>query len=387
MSYIRPFHVLALAVFVVPGCAFRPTAPPTNTSSDRIEALLAASNAKQINMFGDLPDGTVPSFNSRAAIALERQTFSEVGRDFDPSFDPKGERMVFASTRHHVRPSIYMKQIGGVAVTQLTSGPASDIHPMFSPDGGSIAFASDRGGSWDIWIMSLDGGPPFQVTTGDADEVHPSWSPDGSRLIFCSLSVMSGQWELWVADTARRTGNRFIGYGLFPKWSPVKDTIVFQRAREQGDRRFSIWTITLVNGEPGYPVEIASSGKDALILPSWSPNGRQIAYSSSAVHGPSRPSITDADHGPFDIWIINADGTGNTRLTDGMSRNFGPTFSHDSRVFFASDRAGIENIWSLHTYGTGVDFRPGETLSTHGRGQNRLQTAPKVRTASDKDGF
>lgn len=386
MSYSHPLRTLVLATLFVPGCVHRAATPPTNISSDRIQAVLTASGSKQINMFGDLPDGTIPTFSSRVALSLERHTFSEVGRDFDPSFDADGERMVFASTRHHVRPSIYMKHRRGVAVTQLTSGPASDIQPVFSPDGSKIAFASDRAGSWDIWIMDLNGGPPVQVTTGDADEVRPSWSPDGSRMVFCSLSVISGQWELWLADTTRRTGNRFIGYGLFPKWSPIEDTIVFQRAREQGDRRFSIWTISLENGEPGYPVEIASSGKDALILPTWSPDGWKIAYSSSAVLRPSGLNGTDADKGPFDIWIINADGTGNVRLTDGMSRNFGPAFSHDSRIFFASDRAGIENIWSLRTIDTGDDFL-GDTLSTQGVGRSRSQTPATVRTASDKDGF
>ena len=392
MSYLRPLQAILLTTFAASGCVHRTAEPQAKALGSAFvlvnstHAVLAASNAKQINMFGDLPDGTVPSFHARAAISLERHTFSEVGRDFDPDLDAQGERIVFASTRHHVRPALYMKRRNGVAVTQLTSDPASDIQPMFSPNDTRIAFASDRAGSWDIWIMDLNGGPPVQVTTGDADEVHPSWSPDGKQLVYCSLSVVSGQWELWVTDAESRAGKRFIGFGLFPEWSPVQDTIVFQRAREQGDRRFSIWTISLVDGEPRYPTEIASSGENALILPSWSPDGRKLTYTSSAVLTSLGSNGMGTDNGPFDVWVVNADGTGNARLTDGATRNFGPTFGQGSRVFFASDRTGFENIWSLTSTGTGSVFPFDDSLSAEGAEKNGAQTLVRVRTASDKGG-
>lgn len=387
MSYLRPLKAFLVVVVVASGCVYPTASAPAPGQVDPTQAVLTASRALQINMFGDLPDGTIPSFHARAAISLTRHTFSEVGRDFDPDLDAKGERIVFASTRHHVRPALYMKWRHGVAVTQLTSDPASDMHPMFSPDGTRIAFASDRGGSWDIWIMDLKGGPPVQITSGDADEVHPSWSPDGKQLVFCSLSVVSGQWELWLADVESRAGNRFIGFGLFPEWSPVEDRIVFQRAREQGDRRFSIWTISLLNGEPRYPTEIASSSEAALIVPSWSPDGKYLTYTSSRVLGSSGSNGVGTDNGPFDVWVVGADGTGKLRLTDGVTRNFAPTFGQGSRVFFASDRTGFENIWSLALTGTGSEFRFDDSLSTEGAEKNAPQTLTKVRTASDKDGF
>ena len=386
MSHFRATPVLLLAVCLIPGClrltANWPATPPANPT----QAVLAASSTRQINMFGDLPDGTVPNFHARAAISLTRHTFSEVGKDFDPDFDSTGEWMVFASTRHYVRPSLYMKRSNGVAVTQLTSDPASDMHPMFSPDGKRIAFSSDRAGSWDIWIMDLNGGPPIQVTGGDADEVHPSWSPDGKELVFCSLSVISGQWELWLAAAEGRAGKRFIGFGLFPEWSPIEDKIVFQRAREQGDRRFSIWTISMVDGEPLYPTEIAASNDAALILPSWSPDGRHITYSSSKVLGPAGPSGTGSSTGVFDVWVVNADGSGKVRLTDGETRNFAPTFGQGSRVFFASDRTGAESIWSLASIGIGSDSVLGASRSAENAGNNGMQTLKNVRKASDKSG-
>ena len=74
----------------------------------------------------------------------------------------------------------------------------------------------------------------FQITDSPAHEAHPSWSVDGSQLVFCSLPDNGDQWELWITDAVRGPAKRFIGYGLFPEWSPVGDTILFQRARERG---------------------------------------------------------------------------------------------------------------------------------------------------------
>ncbi|MCC6652129.1 MAG: PD40 domain-containing protein, partial [Candidatus Eisenbacteria bacterium] len=51
--------------------------------------------------------------------------------------------------------------------------------------------------------------------------------------------------------------------------------------------------------------------------------------------------------GISDVWMMRADGRGRTRLTDGQSANFGPTFSPDGTIYFTSGRAGSENVWSL----------------------------------------
>ena len=375
-----------VVVISQPGCARLSGVGPVSVVR-QTQAVLAASGEQKINMFGDLPDGTAPRFFARAAISLRRHTFGEVGRDFDPDIIPAGDRIVFASTRHNIQPAIYMKSVDGVAVTQLTTDPGADIQPAFSPDGTRIAFASDRAGNWDIWILDLRGGPPVQVTTGDADEVHPSWSPDGTQLVFCSLSVMSGQWELWLADAALRVGKRFIGFGLFPEWSPVEDTIVFQRAREQGSRWFSIWSITLVAGEPHYATELAASSREALILPSWSPDGRRITYSSAGgMPTRSTSSVSTAEQGPFDIWIMNSDGTGNIRTTDGMTRNFSPTFATDGRVFFTSDRTGFENIWSLLPSSAGPGIGSADSMTADGAPDKQVKRQVQVRKAAARDG-
>ncbi len=357
------WHVglVALSTVALCGCQANETKQQSQVFPSGANAMLAAARASQITMFGELPNERGSIFVTRPTTPLHQHTFGEVGADFDVDISPKGDAMAFASTRHNMNPDLYIKAVAGVAVTQLTSDPSADVHPVFSPDGTRIAFASNRSGNWDIWMMSVNGGMPVCVTQSAADEIHPSWSPDGTQLVFCSMPEHGGQWELWVADAHSGSTRQFIGYGLFPDWSPTGDDIVFQRARERGGRWFSIWKLTLVDGEPRYPTEIASSATHAMILPTWSYDGQRLAFATTAVEpdgsivpGGGRPNNhLDGDpesvsHGiTFDIWTVGADGSGKVRLTDGFSVNYGPAFGSDGRVYFTSSRAGFENVWSV----------------------------------------
>jgi Tol biopolymer transport system component len=332
---------------VLSGCAFfRPGI--ASVAPEEPLPMLAAARANNVSMFGDVGGRVSPVYSSRAAMSLRQHTFAEVGDDNDADVDSTDGvvRMVFSSTRHNRNPDLYMKSIDGVAVVQLTSDPASDIQPAFSPDGRRVAFASNRGGQWDIWVVNTDGGPALRITDSMADEVHPSWSPDGRQLVFCSLPADGGQWELWIAQAHSGASRKFVGYGLFPEWSPVDDTLLYQRARERGTRKFGIWTLTLVDGEPRYPTELAASAHDAFTLPTWSQDGSRIAFSSvterpaGSVSGSTQPTT-------YDIWIMSADGRAKARLTDGHTINFAPVFAPDDRVYFVSNRAGPQNVWSL----------------------------------------
>jgi len=335
----------------LPGCAWFAGFGIT-ARRDGADAMLAAARAREISMFGDIGEQRGGAYFTRAAVSLRRHTYTEIGGDSDVDVDPTGRQIVFASTRHNTNPDLYMKSVEGVAVTQLTSDPASDIQPALSPDGSRVAFASDRSGVWDIWIVDVGGGQPLRVTDSLADDVHPTWSPDGRQLAYCSMPVDGGQWELWITDAQAGSIRMFIGYGLFPEWSPTGDRILYQRARERGSHRFSIWTLTLVDGEPRYPTELASSAHEAFILPTWSPDGRHVAF--SAITQQAEIPATAGPREAYDIWMMSADGRGRVRLTDGFDLNSGPAFSMDGRIFFGSNRSGHENIWSLVPTGAGA---------------------------------
>lgn len=286
---------------------------------------------------------------------LTHVTQAAHGADFDPCVSRDGRWIAFASTQHRETADIYLKQIDGRTITQLTADPGHDVMPAFSPDGRRIAFASDRNGNWDIYLMSTAGGQAVQVTSDPSDELHPSWSPDGSRLVFCRLGEVSGRWELWVTDTTGGSTTEFIGYGLFPEWCPVagtgadgRDKILFQRSRERGDRAFSLWTVDYRPGDTSSPTEIVSSRDSALINASWSPDGQRIVFASvnfRDADGATTPSGTPAS----DLWIVGVDGTGKVALTGGKFMNLMPAWGNAGRIFFVSDRTGVSNIWSVGT--------------------------------------
>ncbi len=349
--------VFAFGLAVSSGCSLlqEQTRPVQNDNSqdtpfvpadvDR-EPMLASSTPHGLSEFSATPLQEDVPFEPRTIRSLRQHSFTTEGSDSDASISSGGNTMVFASTRHNTAPDIYTKSVDGVAVTQLTADPAWDVQPTYSPDGSHIAFSSNRSGNWDIWVIDLKGRTPIQITDEPGDEVHPSWSPDGKRLVYSRLP-QRGQWELWVTETDNAAARRFIGYGLFPTWSPTGDTIAFQRARSRGSQWFSIWTVQLEGGEPGYPTEVAASTEAALITPAWSPDGTRLAFASV---GPnmSGAEVSSMAAPQSDIFVVNVDGQNKQKLTDGYSANFAPVWSSDGRVYFSTTRGGPETIWSVN---------------------------------------
>ena len=88
-----------------------------------------------------------------------------------PAISPNGETIAFT-----YKGDIYTVPANGGKATQLTTHPAHDTRPIWSPDGSKIAFASDRNGNFDIFIMDMEGGSPKQLTTHSANEYPETFS-------------------------------------------------------------------------------------------------------------------------------------------------------------------------------------------------------------------
>lgn len=351
---------------------------------------------------GWAPIGATDTPMDTAPDGLVQVTRPAEGADFDPVISRDGTFIVFASTQHRRTADLYMRQLGSSVMVQLTQDSSNDIMPAISPDGQKIVFCSDRagagvipgsgpstaaafaplassnGGSYGLYMMSIKGGQPVQLTSGFTD-LHPSFSPDGQRIAFCRYGEVSARWELWVLDIKRPASPEFIGYGMFPKFSPVggtgvagADRLLFQRARQRGDQAYSVWTIDYKPGSTGNPTQVIAAEGRAAISPTWSADGQWIAYTSAVVNplGPGYPvqapisprhgyGVPNANGGGSgggsgqsqsgEIYLTSADGAMTINLTGSMGRAFMPTWGADGRVYFVSDRSGTMGIWSVST--------------------------------------
>jgi len=110
------------------------------------------------------------------SIAFETTQGTQVNLDISPD----GQTILF-----DLLGDLYTVPRDGGSSTQLTSGMALDLQPVFSPDGTRVLFVSDRSGNENLWMMEADGGDPWPVTTdrGDFHFDDPEWSPDGEYVL------------------------------------------------------------------------------------------------------------------------------------------------------------------------------------------------------------
>lgn len=326
-----------------------------------------------ISLFGELDEASSHSgspFDGGSNLA--QITFALEGVCVDPDVDRTGTWIAFASTMHRSTSDIYIKSVSGKTTTQITSDPADDVMPVFSPDGKTICFASNRAGNWDIYSTSIEGGTTVQLTSDADHELHPSWSPDGRTVAYCKFGSQSQRWEIWTVDVANPGVRNFLDYGVFPQWcpDPARNKMLFQRAKQRGSRDYSVWTIDVVNGQAKHPTEIVSAANAALINPSWSPDGSRIVF-VTVVDPETSPNDRPAQS---DLWIVNLDGSDRTMITNGQFSNFQPVWATNNVVYFVSDRSGTDNVWSTPVGRT----NPASLTPTHTAGVTSDSSIPNA---------
>jgi len=133
-------------------------------------------------------------------------------------------------------------------LARLTFGSGLEIEAAWSLDGRSIAYASDTGGNFDIWVTHLDTGETVQLTKSPAHDRQPTWSPDGTAIAFRSDRDGGGVFVVPASGGAER---RLTSFGVRPKWAPDGSRILFASSDEHGVPQ--LFTVE-VTGTPPQPV-------------------------------------------------------------------------------------------------------------------------------------
>lgn len=327
-------------------------------------------------------DGRTESIESPVAgpppgVLWPVQLTTSAGLDIHPSLSPQGDAVAFASDRSGTF-ELYVRSLGGAATEiALTSDGRHNVQPAWSPDGSLIAFHSHvRGG---IWIMPARGGPPRQVA---AEGSHPAWSADGRRVAFQSdepsdvtpsaFGAQSGATIKVVnADGSGlrqlTTAGQPLGGHASPAWTR--------------DGRFVAFSVFEGGANNGVWVVSTETGEVAPLLRGWR-GLYELAFApddSSLYVAGGEPYITRI---PFDAKTGTASGEREMLPVPGVSGVRGLTVGPDGNLSFAGLSISSQ-VWvqSIGPDGTGRGAPRALTTDTSRRNSHPVVSPDGTRVA------
>jgi dipeptidyl aminopeptidase/acylaminoacyl peptidase len=235
----------------------------------------------------------------------------------------------------------------------LPNGTANEYNASISPDGTKIVFVSDRDGVPQLYLMNADGNNPVRLAMDGCLTQVPTWSPDG-RSLYWERQCTGGKYAIVKGDLSYGDDSTYGAYATlvnmrdltdvnasdnrFPRVSPDGKKVVFTSYRDGNAE------IYVMNADGSNQTRLTKLPADS-VHPRWSPDSKQIVFA----HGPA--------DGRYEIYLMKADGSDPSALTDSpgpRDNNFGARWSADGmQIIFWSESDGNPELYIMNADGSG----------------------------------
>jgi dipeptidyl aminopeptidase/acylaminoacyl peptidase len=297
-----------------------------------------------VSALGLLAAATTTSAQPRPMTTLDLISIDRVS---DPQVSPDGSRVTFVLSELDLEADgrstdLWITNVAGGTPRRLTTDPAGDFAPRWSPDGDTLYFLSTRSGSSQVWRLNPNGGAPEAVTDLPLSVADLTVSPDG-RSLAVSIEVFTD------CDSLACTADRLRGRDEGPRTGQLFDSVFVRHWDTWEDGRRSHVFVLPITGGPAVDV-MRDLDADSPSVPfggasdfAFTPDSRSIVLSSKVLSGSEKePWSTN-----YDLWLAPADGSTPPRnLTDANdARDAGPLFSPDGTTlaYRAMERPGFES--------------------------------------------
>lgn len=252
-----------------------------------------------------------------AAVTLERMAEAQEGTAKDwiryPAISPNGEQICFG-----YKGDLWLVPTAGGKATLLTTHEAYERSPVWSPDGQTIAFASDRNGNFDVYSIPAVGGEPTRLTYHSASDIPSDFSPDGKTVYFSSRRMDAAEAAI---------GSSAMG---------------------------ELYSIPVAGGRPKQV--LTTEAENAVVDKA----GTRVVFHDykgfeDLLRKHHQSSVTR------DVWMVDLASGAHKKLTEFSGEDRNPVWSSDEQsIFYLSEQSGSFNVWRLPINGGSV-----EQVTTH----------------------
>jgi Tol biopolymer transport system component len=253
--------------------------------------------------------------------------------DTYPSFSPDGRTLAFVRYTALEASDLYVLQLlpnlsGNGEPRRLTSENRDFRGMAWTADGAGIVFSSNRGRTRSLWQMAVSGSPSRRLSVGE-NGILPAVSSRANRLVYTQTITDSNIWRVNLQDRSEPATQLLASTraDYNPSYSPDGRRIAFESSRSGSEE---VWVSDADGSNAIQLVDMGRSGS-----PRWSPDGQRIAFDSNV-------------GGNWQIYSVSARGGRPERMTNSAANEVRPSWSHDGKwIYFGSNRSGAFQIWKM----------------------------------------